>query len=853
MADISIGQLPPTDYVQTTDVLPIFQNGITKKVTAQLLQNGVAGPTGPQGPAGPTGPLGPTGDPGPAGPTGSQGDQGSTGPTGPRGLQGPAGLKGPTGSSGATGPTGSAGTTGPTGATGPQGFQGIKGPTGPTGAQGDVGPTGAPSTEVGPTGPTGAQGATGPTGIQGPSTTRSITDFTATAGQTTFTISYVPGYVDVYRNGVKLAKADIVATNGTTIQMSACRAGDIVQIITYTVLSLEMGPTGPTGATGPTGPTGADSTVVGPTGPTGAQGDVGPTGPTGVAGASTTRVVTDYTATAGQTTFAVTYVVGYVDVYRNGVKLAAADVTATNGTSVTISACTAGDIVQTVSYTVLTLAYGPTGPTGAQGDVGPTGPTGADSTVQGPTGPTGATGPTGPTGADSTVAGPTGPTGAQGIQGVTGPTGPTGAQGDVGPTGPTGAQGIQGVTGPTGPTGAQGVQGPTGPTGAQGIQGVTGPTGPTGADSTVAGPTGPTGSTGPTGPTGAASTVEGPTGPTGSIGLTGPTGPTGATGATGAGGALGYYGSFFDTSNQTPSAINTPQVVAVNTVGAANGISLSGTGTIVIAHPATYKMTFSIQLQNTDNAIHYADIWLKYNGSNYPDSNTRFYVPARKSSTEYGFAVATVDFIGTSLAANDYVELWWSTDSTLVTIPTIAAAGSIPETPGVIVNLSQVMYTQLGPTGAVGPTGPTGAQGNTGPTGPTGADSTVQGPTGPTGPTGAASTVAGPTGPTGTNGTNGPTGPTGAGGASTTRTVTDFTPTAGQTTFSMVYTVGYLDVFKNGVKLAAADVTATNGTTFTISACSTTDVVQAISYQQLSVTNSVSPGKSIALAMIFGF
>jgi hypothetical protein len=69
----------------------------------------------------------------------------------------------------------------------------------------------------------------------------------------------------------------------------------------------------------------------------------------------------------------------------------------------------------------------------------------------------------------------------------------------------------------------------------------------------------------------------------------------------------------------------------------------------------------------------------------------------------------------------------------------------------------------------------------------------------------------------------------------------------------MVYTVGYLDVFKNGVKLAAADVTATNGTTFTIAACLTTDVVQAISYQQLSVTNSVSPGKSIALAMIFGF
>ena len=42
-----------------------------------------------------------------------------------------------------------------------------------------------------------------------------------------------------------------------------------------------IGPTGPTGAVGPTGSTGAASTVAGPTGP---AGSTGPTGPTGVAG-----------------------------------------------------------------------------------------------------------------------------------------------------------------------------------------------------------------------------------------------------------------------------------------------------------------------------------------------------------------------------------------------------------------------------------------------------------------------------------------------------------------------------------------------------------------------------------------
>jgi hypothetical protein len=43
-----------------------------------------------------------------------------------------------------------------------------------------------------------------------------------------------------------------------------------------------------------------------------------------------------YTATAGQTVFNISYQVGYVDVYQNGVKLAPADFTATNGLSITL-------------------------------------------------------------------------------------------------------------------------------------------------------------------------------------------------------------------------------------------------------------------------------------------------------------------------------------------------------------------------------------------------------------------------------------------------------------------------------------------------------------------------------------
>ena len=65
-----------------------------------------------------------------------------------------------------------------------------------------------------------------------------------------------------------------------------------------------------------------------------------------------------YTATASQTTFAITYDVGFVDVYLNGLKLTAvSEYTATNGTSIVLATgATAGDIVDIVAYGAFSLA-----------------------------------------------------------------------------------------------------------------------------------------------------------------------------------------------------------------------------------------------------------------------------------------------------------------------------------------------------------------------------------------------------------------------------------------------------------------------------------------------------------------
>jgi hypothetical protein len=69
---------------------------------------------------------------------------------------------------------------------------------------------------------------------------RTVTEFTATAGQTTFTPpSYTAGFINVYRNGVLLGSADYTATNGTTVVLTTgATSGDLVTVESFYVSSV---------------------------------------------------------------------------------------------------------------------------------------------------------------------------------------------------------------------------------------------------------------------------------------------------------------------------------------------------------------------------------------------------------------------------------------------------------------------------------------------------------------------------------------------------------------------------------------------------------------------------------------
>jgi hypothetical protein len=69
---------------------------------------------------------------------------------------------------------------------------------------------------------------------------RTVTEFTATASQTTFTPpSYNVGFINVYLNGVLLGSADYTATNGTTVVLATgASAGNILTVESFQISSV---------------------------------------------------------------------------------------------------------------------------------------------------------------------------------------------------------------------------------------------------------------------------------------------------------------------------------------------------------------------------------------------------------------------------------------------------------------------------------------------------------------------------------------------------------------------------------------------------------------------------------------
>jgi len=152
--------------------------------------------------------------------------------------------------------------------------------------------------------------------------------------------------------------------------------------------------------------------------------------------------------------------------------------------------------------------------------------------------------------------------------------------------------------------------------------------------------------------------------------------------------------------DQTSGGTTVANTVTYNQPVILQGIEVRNGDEIWFEKPGQYLVTFTLQVTNRDNQDHLFEVWAKYNGTNYPLSNTRFDVPQRKSASEWGHIVPAITGIFTvEDPTNDYLSIAWWSDSTLVFLQYYAADTSPdrPEIPSVILTVQGVSRLPITP------------------------------------------------------------------------------------------------------------------------------------------------------------
>ena len=149
------------------------------------------------------------------------------------------------------------------------------------------------------------------------------------------------------------------------------------------------------------------------------------------------------------------------------------------------------------------------------------------------------------------------------------------------------------------------------------------------------------------------------------------------------GGHTGAFGSFYSTTDQPIITSGSAQLVTLNGTFASNKIALSGSGAIQMEYNGAYSFIYTAKVTNSDNAIHYADFWVKYNGVDYPNSTVRASIPARKNATTPSAMPVTVQLLDVAVSDGDVIELYWRGDSTLLSLNYDTFGGTIPAQPSI--------------------------------------------------------------------------------------------------------------------------------------------------------------------------
>jgi hypothetical protein len=143
------------------------------------------------------------------------------------------------------------------------------------------------------------------------------------------------------------------------------------------------------------------------------------------------------------------------------------------------------------------------------------------------------------------------------------------------------------------------------------------------------------------------------------------------------------YGSFYDTTTQTATTINTAKAVTFNNTDLTNGVYLgTPTSRVYVDTPGIYNFDTSFQLDKTAGGVGLFYLWFRLNGVDVPDSASQIRIQGNNaevfSSLNYFF----------DLNAGDYVEIMYSVDDLTVEILAEAASAPHPGIPSIILTVS---------------------------------------------------------------------------------------------------------------------------------------------------------------------
>jgi hypothetical protein len=163
------------------------------------------------------------------------------------------------------------------------------------------------------------------------------------------------------------------------------------------------------------------------------------------------------------------------------------------------------------------------------------------------------------------------------------------------------------------------------------------------------------------------------------------------------------YNQFQSQVDQTAAAIDQAYAVKLEITDFADGIYIAGANDteITFSDPGVYSISYSLSFKSVSNEGQVIDVWFRYNDGtgavDVPNSNSRFFISARKNASEPSFVIANLTYTGIATAPDAYVEIMWRVSSTDVVMEHLdavtASAGvtpAIPATPSAIVQANFV-------------------------------------------------------------------------------------------------------------------------------------------------------------------